>query len=289
MSRLRLGVASACFNEEGDLLLSRRGDLGVWNLPTGRLDAGEAIAAAAAREVREETGIECDSVRPIGLYYQQARSRLNILFESRAQGGQLLQQTQESTANTFFARNALPPDFFGDFMARDAFDGGTHLHVLVTPPAVLRRVRRQLAWRYVKNLLTGQPEPRWVQFDVQASLVVQDRHTGLVLGLDHANERRILPGCRVNSDTAPWEQVRTYVRDHFGLYELREASLRWVGLYQSISRQAVELVFAADIAPVSAVNEAHVTWSPPASERWLEGYRAMLASLVSGRVTQVIE
>jgi 8-oxo-dGTP pyrophosphatase MutT (NUDIX family) len=31
-----------------------------WSLPKGKLDAGEESAAAALREVREETGLECE-------------------------------------------------------------------------------------------------------------------------------------------------------------------------------------------------------------------------------------
>jgi 8-oxo-dGTP pyrophosphatase MutT (NUDIX family) len=50
------------------VLLTRRTDNGRWCLPGGRMDTGESAAEACVREVLEETGLEVEVVRLIGLY-----------------------------------------------------------------------------------------------------------------------------------------------------------------------------------------------------------------------------
>ncbi len=67
---VRIRCAGAVvFDGQGRLLLVRRGrepDAGRWTLPGGRCEAAEPGAAAAVREVREETGLEVVSVQLIG-------------------------------------------------------------------------------------------------------------------------------------------------------------------------------------------------------------------------------
>ncbi len=56
-------------DSRGRLLLIRRGHApsrGTWSLPGGRVEPGETSAAAAEREVLEETGLQVTAVRPAG-------------------------------------------------------------------------------------------------------------------------------------------------------------------------------------------------------------------------------
>ena len=56
--------------EKGELLLVRRDRepaLGLWSLPGGRVEWGESLHEAVAREVREETGIDIDVEGMAGL------------------------------------------------------------------------------------------------------------------------------------------------------------------------------------------------------------------------------
>ncbi len=56
-----VGVAAAVFDDAGRVLLVQRGRpprAGSWGLPGGLLEVGERLAEGAAREVREECGID---------------------------------------------------------------------------------------------------------------------------------------------------------------------------------------------------------------------------------------
>jgi ADP-ribose pyrophosphatase YjhB (NUDIX family) len=69
-------------DEQGRVLLIRARDLRnrpVWTLPKGTLIAGETSAAAALREVREETGWRCELVREleaVTYWFQREGSRI---------------------------------------------------------------------------------------------------------------------------------------------------------------------------------------------------------------------
>ncbi len=56
-------AASAAVFRKNQVLIVERGkggSAGVWSLPGGHIEAGETARAAAAREVREETGVVVD-------------------------------------------------------------------------------------------------------------------------------------------------------------------------------------------------------------------------------------
>jgi 8-oxo-dGTP diphosphatase len=58
--RPQVAVGAVCVRD-GRLLLVRRGRgtaIGLWSLPGGRVEHGERLADAVARELREETGLE---------------------------------------------------------------------------------------------------------------------------------------------------------------------------------------------------------------------------------------
>jgi 8-oxo-dGTP pyrophosphatase MutT (NUDIX family) len=62
-----------------------------WSLPKGKLDPGESLAEAAVREIREETGYECElgeRLSPIRYRDAAGRSKAVVYFLATPTGGE---------------------------------------------------------------------------------------------------------------------------------------------------------------------------------------------------------
>ena len=55
-------------NDDGNILLQRRTDNGLWGLPGGAMEIGESIGETIVREVKEETGLEVVPKSIVGVY-----------------------------------------------------------------------------------------------------------------------------------------------------------------------------------------------------------------------------
>ena len=114
----KAAVGAVVGNDEGELLLIQRADSGVWLYPTGWADIGYSPSEVAVKEVYEETGIECEVVRPLalldGLRRGFARTPLySVVFHCRAVGGSLDPHPLECTDAAFFSEEALPEPLAG--------------------------------------------------------------------------------------------------------------------------------------------------------------------------------
>ena len=63
-----IGGDGAVINTKGEILLIQRTDNQLWAMPGGLLEVGETPAEGVVREVVEETGIECQANKLIGIF-----------------------------------------------------------------------------------------------------------------------------------------------------------------------------------------------------------------------------
>ena len=114
----KVAVGAAVRNDKGELLLIERADSGVWLYPTGWCDVGYSAAEVAIKEVAEETGIEAEPVRLIGVLdgLRLGMSRIplySLLFLCHAVGGELRAHPLECTDLGWFTEDNLPEPLVG--------------------------------------------------------------------------------------------------------------------------------------------------------------------------------
>jgi 8-oxo-dGTP diphosphatase len=129
-------TAAIIRDEVGRILLIRRGDGRGWSLPGGFVEPGERLADAAVREVWEETGLEVEPLRIVGVYSDPTYTHItypngdqvhfvSTTFECRIVGGTLRADGDESLEVAYFAPDALPHPIVCDheMRIRDALSG----------------------------------------------------------------------------------------------------------------------------------------------------------------------
>lgn len=94
---LVVAVAALVRNSDGQVLLIRRGDNGLWAIPGGAQELGETPSQAVVREVREETGLEVEVTGIDGIYSDprhlisyddgEVRQEFSIVCHARPVGG----------------------------------------------------------------------------------------------------------------------------------------------------------------------------------------------------------
>jgi mutator protein MutT len=102
-----VGAFAIFLANSGEVLLCHRTDRDAWNLPGGRVEAGESPFAAVVREVHEEIGLH---VRPVGLasiHFVQAKSDLVFTFICRFANGRA-HPTSECDAIAWFESASFP-------------------------------------------------------------------------------------------------------------------------------------------------------------------------------------
>jgi len=119
---LLMTCVAACIRDaQGRVLLMRRGGEAseLWGFPGGAMELGESVVEAAAREVREEVGLEILPERLIGIYSSpeyafryangDAVQVVVLFFECRVLSGTPTPDAEEALAVRFFGAEEEPP------------------------------------------------------------------------------------------------------------------------------------------------------------------------------------
>ena len=106
--KLAVGVVAEW---DGQIVLARRNHeprAGQWSFPSGYVDAGEVLEEAAARETKEETGLDVRIDRLLGAWSSRGERVIFIAYAARVTGGRI-EIGPECLEVRFFPPDALPP------------------------------------------------------------------------------------------------------------------------------------------------------------------------------------
>jgi 8-oxo-dGTP diphosphatase len=110
-----------------------------FNFPAGKLEIGETLTEAAAREAREEAGVDVDVVDLIGIYQcprtSEGSAVVNFVFSSVITGGSPTSSEAHPVAR-FFSHEEI------ESMAAEGLLRGTHIILSIADHRAGRRLPR---------------------------------------------------------------------------------------------------------------------------------------------------
>lgn len=124
-------VEALVFDKNGALLLLKRSGvnslyIGKWQLPGGKVEAGESIKSAILREIKEETGCTCDSI--------ELKKKLNFVERFRGKKSEVclsvfvcnlngeIVLSEDHCEKKFFKLGKISKSFLAPVSKRSIFD-----------------------------------------------------------------------------------------------------------------------------------------------------------------------
>lgn len=241
-----LGATAVIIND-GQVLLTRCRDYRLWVAPGGHLEQGETVQACCLREVWEETGLEVEIKRLVGLYVRRrvmgnTTRSFTFLFACRVVGG-ACRVTDETAAIRYWPLEKLPvnmPSWHRRYVIDTLEDQTTFLRELPMPLWVRLGARPAFLLRRLINRVKGKSKfkaARW-EFGAFVTLFDDDGRVLLVRRRDYPVWN--LPGGKVKHDELPWNAAVRETREETGL-DIRIERL--TGIYSKPLRGVVVLSF----------------------------------------------
>ena len=140
-----IGAFTVIFDKHNRVLLCHRCDLNMWNLPGGGVESGELPTEAAVRETREETGLDIEIERLVGVYGKPYQDDLVFVFTAKIVGGQLT-LTDEADECRYFALRDFPANTIPKYVERIQDAAANH------PQPIFRRQTSPPTYEYLEQL-----------------------------------------------------------------------------------------------------------------------------------------
>jgi 8-oxo-dGTP diphosphatase len=114
----QVGTAIIIIRENTVLLMKRRGPhgAGTWSTPGGHLDFGETPEQCAAREAKEEVGLDVTDIRfrclTNDVFEEEQKHYITIWMDGKSTGEPTIAAEEEVAELGWFAWDALPQPLF---------------------------------------------------------------------------------------------------------------------------------------------------------------------------------
>ncbi len=104
-------VAAVVVEMDGKVVMVRRKigvGAGKWSIPAGYVDRGEVVEEAAAREIKEEAGLDVEITGLLGVYSRTGDANVLVVYAGEVVGGVLIAGHEVTEVGAYHVE-ALPP------------------------------------------------------------------------------------------------------------------------------------------------------------------------------------